>query len=124
MGDVLPMTQIAHTTRANAQRLRSAATPQERKVWGKLREINRMIGTHFRRQAPIGRYIVDFADYGRRIVVEIDGGQHGGAGDAVRDAWLVGQGFRVLRFWNADVTTSLDGVMQVILNAVEPGHDG
>jgi very-short-patch-repair endonuclease len=117
------MTQIASVTRAHARRLRNEATPQERMVWGKLREINRMLGTHFRRQAPIGPYIADFVEFRRKIVVEIDGGQHGGVGDAVRDAWLVGQGFRVLRFWNGDVGENLDGVAQVILDAVE-GGDG
>ena len=116
------MTQIAPGTRANARRLRNDPTPQERLVWGKLREINRMLGTHFRRQAPIGPYIADFADYSRRIVVEIDGGQHGGAADAVRDGWLVGQGFRVLRFWNSDVAENLDGVAQKVLDAVEVGN--
>lgn len=115
------MTEILPSTRANARRLRNEPTPQERQVWAKLREINRMIGTHFRRQAPIGPYIVDFADFGRRIVVEIDGGQHGGARDAERDAWLVGQGFRVLRFWNSDVAGNLNGVAQVVLDAVGVG---
>ena len=115
------MTEILPSTRANARRLRNDPTPQERQVWAKLREINRMIGTHFRRQAPIGPYIVDFADFGRRIVVEIDGGQHGGARDAERDAWLVGQGFRVLRFWNSDVAGNLNGVAQVVLDAVGVG---
>ena len=121
-GNVPHMTQILPSTRANARRMRNEPTSHERLVWGKLREINRMLGTHFRRQAPIGRYIADFAEFGRRIVVEIDGGQHGGAWDTERDAWLVGQGFRVLRFWNSDVGENLDGVAQVILDAVEVGH--
>ncbi len=78
-----------------------------------------MLGTHFRRQAPIGRFIADFADYGRRLVVEVDGGQHGGARDVVRDAWLTGQGFVVLRFWNNEVDGNIEGVMRVILDAIE-----
>ena len=118
------MTEIAPDIRANARRLRNEATPQERRLWGKLREVNRMLGTHFRRQAPIGRYIVDFADYGRRLVIEVDGGQHGGARDVVRDAWLAGQGFVVLRFWNNEVDGNIEGVMRVVLDAVEAGGAG
>ena len=93
-------------------------TPQERKVWVKLRELNRMLGLNFRRQAPIGPFIADFADLGRRVVVEIDGGGHGGERDQRRDERLVGQGFRVLRFWNPEVSGNIEGVMQVIFDAV------
>ncbi len=117
-GPATVMTHNAPDTRANAQRLRHDATPQERKLWTKLREVNRMIGTHFRRQAPIGRYIADFADYGRRLVVEVDGGGHGGPRDAQRDAWLQAQGFVVLRVWNNEVDGNIDGVMQMLLDAV------
>ena len=113
------MTQITPATRANARRLRAEMTPQERRLWKGLREINQMLGTHFRRQAPIGRFIADFAEYGRRLVIEVDGGQHGGARDMARDAWLKGQGFVVLRFWNTEVDGNLAGVMQVVLAAVE-----
>ena len=113
------MTQISPATRANARRLRAEMTPQERRLWKGLREINQMLGTHFRRQAPIGRFIADFAEYGRRLVIEVDGGQHGGARDMARDAWLKGQGFVVLRFWNTEVDGNIEGVMQVVLDAVE-----
>lgn len=113
------MTQITPATRANARRLRAEMTPQERRLWKGLREINQMLGTHFRRQAPIGRFIADFAEYGRRLVVEVDGGHHGGARDGVRDAWLAGQGFVVLRFWNNEVDENFEGVMQVVLDAIE-----
>ena len=114
-----PMTQITPDTRAKARRLRVDATPQERRLWVQLRELNRMLGTHFRRQAPVGRFIADFAEYGRRLVIEVDGGQHGEARDAVRDAWLREQGFVVLRFWNNEVDGHIEGVMQVVLDAVE-----
>ena len=110
------MTGITPQTRQVARRLRHEMTPQERQVWARLREVNRMLGTNFRRQAPIGRYIADFADLGRRLVVEIDGGQHGGPRDAARDAWLAGQGFRVLRFWNSDLASGADGVVQAVLD--------
>ncbi len=113
------MTEITSVTRANARRLRAEMTSQERRVWGKLREVNQMLGTHFRRQAPIGRFIADFAEYGRRFVIEVDGGQHGGARDIERDAWLKEQGFVVMRFWNNEVDGNMAGVMQVVLDAVE-----
>ncbi|AZL59069.1 endonuclease domain-containing protein [Tabrizicola piscis] len=113
------MTGIHPITRAKARKLRHEMTPEERKVWVKLREYNRMLGLHFRRQAPIGPFIADFADLGRRVVVEIDGGGHGGPRDVARDEWLALQGFRVLRFWNPEVSGNIDGVMQVIFDAVD-----
>jgi very-short-patch-repair endonuclease len=94
-------------------------TPQERRLWTKLREVNRGIGTHFRRQAPVGLYIADFAEFGRKLVIELDGGGHGGPRDQARDAWFEGQDFSVLRFWNADVDGNIEGVMQVVLDALE-----
>jgi very-short-patch-repair endonuclease len=105
----------------NARSLRKRLTPQEVKVWVKLREL-KPLGFHFRRQAPIGRYIVDFASFGSRIVVEIDGGQHGlpeGAkADRERDAFLGSQGFKILRYWNSDVDQNLQGVMESIFSAL------
>ena len=113
-----PMTNIALHTRANAKRLRASMTPQERLVWAGLRDLNRAFGSHFRRQAPIGPFIADFADYTRRLVIEIDGGGHGGGADVARDAYLGAQGFVVLRFWNSDVSGNLDGVLQVVMDAL------
>lgn len=78
-----------------------------------------MLGWHFRRQAPIGPFIADFADLGRRLVIEIDGGGHGEERDARRDAWLASQGFEVMRFWNADVAGNLEGIVQAVMNRVE-----
>ena len=127
------MSRIAPDLRAAARGLRAQATPEERKLWRELRELNRRIGTNFRRQAPIGRFIVDFADYGRRIVIELDGGQHAEPNhaerDAARDGWLAMQGFRVVRVWNADLHRDFDRVMNVVLDAVgtmkiEGGRDG
>jgi very-short-patch-repair endonuclease len=87
----------------------------------KLREM-KALGFHFRRQAPIGRYIVDFVSFGSRVIVEADGGQHGmpeGArSDKARDEFLRSQGFRVLRFWNSDIDANLEGVMEDVLNAL------
>ena len=84
-----------------ARGLRKQLTPQEVKLWVRLREL-KPLGFHFRRQAPIGYCIVDFASFGARIVIEVDGGQHGMdegiRSDRERDAFLRSQGFRVLRF--------------------------
>jgi len=105
----------------NARALRKRLTPQEVKLWMKLREL-KTLGFHFRRQAPIGRYIVDFVSFRSRLVIEADGGQHGmpaGAqADQVRDAFLLSQGFRVLRFWNSDIDDNLVGVLESVLNAL------
>ena len=106
----------------NARALRKRLTPQEVKLWVKLREL-KPLGFHFRRQAPIGRYIVDFASFGSRLVVEVDGGQHnlpeGAQSDLERDAFLQSQGFRVLRYWNSDVDQNLEGVMESIFSALQ-----
>ena len=88
----------------------------------KLREL-KALGFHFRRQAPIGRYIIDFVSFGSRIAIEVDGGQHGLPeglqSDSERDAFLRSQGFDVLRFWNSDIDRNLTGVMQHILSALK-----
>ena len=120
----------------NARTLRKRLTPQEVKIWMKLRELKKL-GFHFRRQAPIGRYIVDFASFGARIVIEVDGGQHNCGGgielDRQRDVFLRSQGFRILRFWNSDVDQNLEGVLETILDAsrtptpalrADPPHKG
>ena len=94
-----------------ARALRARPTDAERKLWEALR--NRQLEGHgFRRQAPIGRYIADFVCFGRKLVVEVDGGQHATDKDraAARTAWFESQGFRVLRFWNNDVLGNTDGV--------------
>ena len=75
----------------------------------------------FRRQAVIGRYIVDFVCYEKKLVIEVDGGQHNQSGkDVVRDKWLRSQGFKVLRFWNNEVLSNLDGVYQTIEGHLNP----
>ncbi len=122
MGGAAPnrrMTHIAPHTRARARELRAAMTPQERRLWAHLRDLNRTLGTHFRRQAPVGPYIADFADFGRRLVIEADGGGHGGPRDQARDSWFASQGFTIMRVWNADVDANLDGVMQLLLDRLD-----
>ena len=112
------MTDLSTQMRDRARKLRAGMTPQERRLWLKLREVNRMIAANFRRQAPVGRYIADFADFGRKLVIEVDGGHHGGPEDAARDDWFRAQGFTVLRFWNSEVDGNIEGVMQVVLDAM------
>lgn len=100
-----------------AQTLRKTATDAERILWSALRDFKRF-GLHFRRQAPIGRYIVDFACHRSKIVVELDGSQHAKGQaieyDSKRTAFLNSRGYRVLRFWNTDVIENLHGVCDAI----------
>ncbi len=103
-----------------ARALRKRLTPQEAKLWVQLRLLKDF---HFRRQVPIGPYIVDFAEKTKRLVIEIDGSQHnepeGLAKDARRDLYLKNNGYNVLRFWNVDVDTNMRGVIDTVLLALE-----
>ena len=101
-----------------ARRLRREKTDAERKLWRELRELNRQ-GFHFRQQAPVGPYIADFADHTAKLVIEVDGGQHGEPeglkSDAARTHWLQANGYRVMRFWNSDVLGNPLAVMDAII---------
>ena len=100
-------------------RLRRDATDAERRLWSALRD-RRLSDYRFRRQYPIGRFIVDFACTRNRLIVEADGGQHADSeADRARTAWLADQGWRVLRFWNNDVLTNTDGVVETILKELQ-----
>ncbi len=106
-----------------ARRLRNEPTDAERHLWYDLRRKS-LDGWRFRRQAPIGRYIVDFVCFDARLIVELDGGQHAEARQAYdvdRTAWLESEGFRVLRFWNNDVLTNTSGVLEEVVRAL-PSH--
>lgn len=91
-------------------------------MWWRLRELAPK-GSHFRRQATIGPYFADFACHATKLVIEIDGGQHGQARqfkrDLKRDAYLRHNGYRVLRFWNNDVRENIEGVLSLICEALE-----
>ena len=104
-----------------ARRMRREKAPAERKLWYKLREFNRH-GFHIRQQVPIGPYIADFCDHSAKLVIEIDGAQHGEpmgrAVDKRRTRWLESQGYRVLRFWNQEVLANIGGVEVAIMLAV------
>ncbi|NCT71744.1 MAG: endonuclease domain-containing protein [Xanthomonadaceae bacterium] len=108
-------------SRTFAKQLRRNMTDAERRLWKYLRA-HRLDGQKFRRQQPIGPCIVDFVHFGARVVVEADGGQHvQSPHDAARDAWLMRQGFRVLRFWNDDILLHTDAVLESIWKALREG---
>ena len=101
-----------------ARELRRQMTPAETVLWSRLRR--HQMGYHFRRQLPIGQYIVDFVCLQHKLVVEIDGQQHlGSAQDRERDCWLRAQRYRVLRFWNEEVLNDLESVLLTITRALE-----
>jgi very-short-patch-repair endonuclease len=97
-----------------ARRLRVNQTDAETVLWNRIR--NRQIDGHkFVRQEPILGYICDFVCRERRLIIEVDGGQHNeSATDAIRDRRLIDEGYRVLRFWNNDVLGNTEGVLTMI----------
>jgi very-short-patch-repair endonuclease len=104
-----------------SRRLRASQTDAEKKLWYALRN-RQLCGLKFVRQEPIGRYTCDFVCREKRIVIEVDGGQHADSKqDAVRDRYLREEGYRVLRYWNNDVLSNLQGVLESI--ASEIGRD-
>jgi len=102
-----------------ARTLRSHLTDAEQVLWRHLR-MRQIGGCKFRRQRPIGPYIVDFVCLEKKLIVELDGGQHAEQQryDRSRDHWLNAQGFEVLRFWNDDVLTKTDDVKDAIYRAL------
>lgn len=103
-----------------AVQLRHASTPAEVKLWRCLQR-GQVDGNKFRRQHAIGPFIADFCCVQKRLVIEVDGGQHVDQADydADRTSFLEGLGYRVLRFWNNDVEQNIDGVIEVIRQALE-----
>jgi len=103
--------------RATARKLRANTTPHERKLWRGLKELP-VFGTHFRRQAPIGRYVVDFFCPAAHLIIELDGGHHNedktARQDRARQQWLENEGYRVLRFWNSEVGKEFNAVLERI----------
>jgi very-short-patch-repair endonuclease len=104
-----------------ARKLRKAPTDAEIHLWWALRD-RRLRGYKFRRQHPVGPYVADFACTREKLIVEVHGGQHAAnEHDAERTEWLESQGWRVLRFWNNDVLTNIEGVVETILAALGGG---
>jgi very-short-patch-repair endonuclease len=117
-----PSWHVSTKQRIRARSLRANSTEAERIIWSALRA-HRLNGASFRRQTPIGPYVVDFICHAAGLVIEIDGGQHFESKqeqrDARRDAYLAGKGFRVLRFNNYDVMINRQGVLETIAAAIE-----
>ena len=102
-----------------ARYLRKNMTNAEASLWHHLRN-RALMGCKFRRQHPVGPYIVDFACIERKLVVELDGGQHVDApADAARTRWIEANGYRVLRFWNNDALVQQQVVLAVIFEALD-----
>jgi very-short-patch-repair endonuclease len=104
------MNKLVNTAKA----LRKSQTDAEKLIWRHLRA-KQMEGLKFRRQQPIGNYVVDFICLEKSLVIEADGGQHAdNTNDEERDARLTSEGFKVLRFWNNEVLTNMEGVLEEI----------
>ena len=106
-------------TRTHAIELRKELTPAERKLWTIIR--NDQLGFNFRRQHAIGNFIPDFVCIEKKLIIELDGSQHleQEEYDKERTQYLESQGYKVIRFWNNDVINSIEGVILVIMNALE-----
>lgn len=100
-----------------ARQLRKSMTDAETLLWFHLRR-NQLGGLRFRKQHPIGSYIADFACIEKRLIVEIDGSQHGSPRDMQRDSWLRDNGFQVLRLWNNDVLSRTSDVLTTIVTTL------
>lgn len=108
------------TKRARA--LRRSSTDAEAHLWSRLR--NRQFhDLKFRRQVPLGRYIVDFYCHELRLIVEVDGGQHSEEVDQTRSQWLESEGYRVERFWNHEVIGNIDGVLVELERRIRPSSE-
>ncbi|HEX4045975.1 MAG TPA: endonuclease domain-containing protein [Gammaproteobacteria bacterium] len=114
------------TIQKNARTLRKNSTLAERLLWGKLR-LCQLADLRFRRQVPIGNFIVDFLCYEKNLIIELDGGQHNHDAvriyDMQRTAWLEQQGYTVLRFWNNEVLYELENVVEHIWHYVHGSLD-
>ncbi len=124
----LPQTRNTHTSSRKmttnqqdfAKSLRQNMTDAEQLLWKHLCA-HRLSVQKFRRQQPIGPYIVDFVHYRAKLIIECDGGQYNGSPrDQRRDRWLEAQGFKILRFWNHDILNQTESVLHVLYDAITP----
>ena len=111
---------ISDFKRKTARTLRANTTTAEDILWRHLRRLE-VRGSHFRRQVPIGPYVADFACLKERLVIEVDGSQHGNDPNSRRDEdrtrWLNSEGYRVMRFWNNDVMSKTEAVLEAVYEA-------
>ncbi len=116
----MPHTPLPPNNRARAKSMRRKMTDAELKLWNELRA-HRLMGLGFRRQVPIAGYIVDFACPEKKLIIEVDGSQHGDAEQASRDdvrtKRLEQDGWTLLRFWNDDILTDIGNVCQHVVIA-------
>lgn len=121
MEDYIPHypAKLPEDIRAYAREMRHCMTDAEALLWVLLRN-RRIAGAKFRRQRPVGRYILDYYCVEKKLGIELDGGQHGETVeyDQRRDSWLHTQGIRILRFWNNQMLTETEAVMEMIYQAV------
>jgi very-short-patch-repair endonuclease len=105
-----------------ARRLRKTMTEGERRLWSALKEFRRDFGVHFRKQAPIDPYVVDFVSHEHRLVVEVDGEHHftpeGLRRDLIRDQYLHSRGYRVIRLSTGDLHDGFNGCVEEIMGAL------
>lgn len=96
-----------------AKELRKGSTKAEKLLWRRLNS-RQLEGFKFRRQQPIGQYIVDFVNFETKLIIELDGGQHATQKDKdnKRDNWFEQQGFEILRFWDNEIFENLQGVLE------------
>ena len=119
-GRCRPMAQVRRRTKTRARSMRREMTDAERRLWARIRE-QKLGGWRFRRQHPIPPYTVDFACVEAKLAIELDGGQHSGSpGDETRDRKLISSGWHVLRFWNNEAMTNIEGVLATILATLGP----
>ncbi len=113
--------QYKHGSIGKARAFRKNSTEGEQRIWSCLR--GNQLGFHFRRQMPIGKYIVDFVCWKKKIIIEIDGSQHwikeGKEHDKIRDAYLKERGFHIMRFNSVEVLNNTDGVIELIYERLE-----
>ena len=112
---MIKLTRISTTAKQRTRQLRREMSEAERQLWRHLRG-RQMGGCKFRRQYPLGHYVVDFVCLEARLIIEVDGGQHADQVDydQWRTEWLEQQGFQVLRFWNHEVLNHIEGVKAAI----------
>jgi len=109
--------------KGKVRELRKNLTEAERLLWKNIR-LRQIAGYKFRRQQPIGEYIVDFLCFEKRLIVEVEGGQHAEemAYDSKRDEWLSSQGFSILRFWNHQVLKEIEAIKEMIHKSLGEKH--
>jgi len=117
------LTRVQEAMKRNSRSLRREMTDAEKLLWRHLR-MEQFDGYKFRRQHPVGKYILDFVCLEASLVLEVDGGQHAEDSDkdGIRTRWLEDKGFRVMRFWNNDVLSNVEGVKLAIWNCLK-GHE-